>query len=50
MLWSEEGSGMGVLEGVWVVGEMTTFCDGTICSSLQFVTVARFVTTECFDL
>ena len=25
-------------------------CDGTICDSLQFVTVARFVTTECFNL
>ena len=25
-------------------------CDGTICDSLQLVTAARFVTTECFDL
>ena len=25
-------------------------CDGTICDSLQFVTAARFVTTECFNL
>ena len=28
----------------------TEVCDGTICDSLQFVTAARFVTTECFNL
>ena len=27
-----------------------TPCNGTICDSLQFVIVAQFVTTECFNL
>ena len=29
---------------------LMAWCDGTICDSLQFVTAARFVTTQCFNL